>query len=66
MQLLRNLMKTETLRVQEQQLFLESQKVTLKDDDVCPACSQKFRGEEYSVRFPNGSVMHYVCAHQSN
>jgi hypothetical protein len=61
MQLLRGLMHAEHLRVQEERIALESQKVVIEETDVCPVCHKRFRSQSAIVRFPNGHVVHYSC-----
>ena len=60
-QLLRGLMHSQYLQVQEERIRVESQKVTLSEMDSCPVCLKKFRNQGTLVRFPNGRVVHYSC-----
>ena len=61
MQLLRGLMHAEHLQVQEERIEMESQKVVVKDTDVCRVCGKRFRAQSALVRFPNGQIVHYFC-----
>ena len=62
-QLLRGLMHAEHLQVQDERIKLESNKVVLTEELICPICHKKFRSaaEAAFVRLPNGHVIHYAC-----
>ena len=62
-QLLRGLMHSEHLQMQEERIKQEATKVVLTDESVCQVCHNRFRSvaEAAFVRLPNGLVTHYSC-----
>ena len=61
MQLLKGLMHADFVEAQETRIELESEKIEIDEDNSCPVCFKRFRGQSAIVRFPDGRLVHYSC-----
>ena len=61
MQLLRGLMHADYVEAEEERIELESQKIEVDEENTCPVCFKRFRGQSAIVRFPDGRLVHYSC-----
>ena len=61
MQLLKGLMHADFVEAQETRIELESEKIEIDEDNTCPVCFKRFRGQSAIVRFPDGRLVHYSC-----
>ena len=61
MQLLRGLMHADYVEAEEERIELESQKIEVDEEMICPVCFKRFRGQSAIVRFPDGRLVHYSC-----
>lgn len=57
---LRNMLFSETLRVHEQRMFYEKEKVVIDDLKSCIVCKKRI-GNSFFARYPNGVIVHYGC-----
>ncbi|KAM4690379.1 vam6/Vps39-like protein isoform 2-T2 [Rhinophrynus dorsalis] len=60
-QVLKNLLHSEFLRVQEERISHQQVKCVITEEKVCNVCKKKI-GNSAFARYPNGVVVHYFCA----
>merc|ERR1711874_637229 len=58
---LRGLLHSEHLQVQEERIITESVKISLDEYHTCPACGKRFSSLSAFARHPSGAVVHYSC-----
>ncbi len=59
-QIIKNLLKSEHLQVQEQLIHYSSRRVHINQDTMCPVCHKRI-GNSVFASYPNGTVVHYSC-----
>ncbi|KAM4013849.1 vam6/Vps39-like protein [Anomaloglossus baeobatrachus] len=60
-QVLKNLLHSEFLRVQEERISHQQVKCVITEEKICSVCKKKI-GNSAFARYPNGVVVHYFCA----
>lgn len=64
-QVVKNLLKSEHLQVQEQLIHYRSRRVVIDADRTCPVCNKRI-GTSVFACYPNGVVVHYICCKDRN
>jgi len=59
-QVLRSLLYSEHLQVQEQRMFYQKTKCIITEEKVCHKCKRRI-GNSAFVRYPDGTILHYFC-----
>eukprot|EP01116_Phalansterium_solitarium_P000135 TRINITY_DN10090_c0_g1_i1.p1 TRINITY_DN10090_c0_g1~~TRINITY_DN10090_c0_g1_i1.p1 ORF type:complete len:892 (-),score=174.91 TRINITY_DN10090_c0_g1_i1:69-2744(-) len=59
-QVLKNLLKSENLQIQEQLIGVRSRVVKMTEDRMCLVCNKRI-GFSVFACYPNGTVVHYFC-----
>lgn len=64
-QVLKGLLYSSNLQLQEQRMHLESKSVLVSEFSVCQVCSKRFPNQSALVRKPDGTIVHYLCRDQN-
>ncbi|XP_067335034.1 vam6/Vps39-like protein isoform X4 [Channa argus] len=64
-QVLKSLLQSEFLRVQEERIFHQQVKCVITEEKTCRVCKKKI-GNSAFARYPNGVVVHYFCCKDRN
>lgn len=64
-QVLKGLLYSSNLQLQEQRMHLESRSVLVSEFSVCHVCGKKFPNQSALVRKPDGTIVHYLCRDQN-
>jgi len=59
---IRGLLHSEHLRIQEERIELESNKIVISEFTFCNVCGKRFTSQSAFVRQTNGTISHYSCA----
>jgi len=59
---IRGLLHSEHLRIQEERIELESNKIIVSELTFCGVCGKRFNSLSAFVRQANGTIVHYSCA----
>jgi len=63
-QIIKNLFKSEHIKIKEELIHLRSGVIKITDDLNCAVCGKKFLGTQAFAAQPNGTAVHYVCFKQ--
>ncbi|XP_077997895.1 vam6/Vps39-like protein [Glandiceps talaboti] len=64
-QILKSLLYSEHLQVQEQRMYYQSSKCIITEEKMCRVCKKKI-GNSAFARYPNGIIVHYYCCKDRN
>ncbi|XP_070577538.1 vam6/Vps39-like protein [Ptychodera flava] len=64
-QILKSLLYSEHLQVQEQRIYYQSNKCIISEEKMCRVCKKKI-GNSAFARYPNGVIVHYYCCKDRN
>ncbi len=59
-QIVKNLLRSERLKLKYQLSILTDKSVTITKDKMCPVCN-KYIGDKVFAYYPNGTVVHFKC-----
>jgi len=67
LQVVKNLLKLENLRVRDEKIKASSRVIKIYKGRLCPVCKKEIKGSVFTV-YPgaNGAVVHYMCAKNKN
>lgn len=64
-QMLKGLLYSQNLQLQEQRRHYESKCVSITEFTVCPVCKKKFVNQSAFVIRPNGDIVHFSCSERN-
>jgi len=64
-QVVRSLLKSENIQVQEDLVKSRARMIKIGDDRVCQVCNKRL-GNSVFANYPNGTTVHYICCKDKN